>query len=362
MRKPSASTAASPLAVGTGLVALDIVVSEGRPETPSHWAGGTCGNVLTVLCYLGWRAAPVARLRKGKAATELLADLRQWGVSTEFVSLDDDGSTPVIVQWIRRTPGGEPYHTFSWRCPKCGARLPGYKPVLATEAEGLGGRLDSPRVFFFDRLSRGALMLARQCAELGAAVVFEPTSVGNPVLFREAWELADVVKYSHERLHDLPAELEARTGPRLQIETLGRDGLRYRLRVPGSWTWQCLDAVPAARLRDSAGAGDWCTGGLVHKLFPGGARALEAADESAVRDALRYGQALAAWTCGFDGPRGGMYQVEKSQFERDISALLGENPNQKTSDGSRLISVLNGMACLCPSEPERGSRRAGAPD
>lgn len=367
MRKGSASTAATPLAVGTGLIALDVVVSEGRPEAPSRWAGGTCGNVLAVLSYLGWRAAPVARLRGGEAATQLLADLRQWGVGTEFVSLAEDGSTPVIVQWIHQEPGGEPRHTFSWRCPTCGARLPGYKPVLASEAEALDGRLDSPRVFFFDRLSRGALILARQCAKLGAAIVFEPPSVGNPILFREAWELADVVKYSHERLHDLPAELEVGTRPRLQIETLGRDGLRYRLRVPGSrtWEWQSLDAVPAARLRDTAGAGDWCTAGLVHKLFPEGSRALQAAGDAVVRNALRYGQALAAWTCGFQGSRGGMYEVEKPQFERDIAALLGESSNGKAGGRSRQTSVLNGMAWLCPSckEPERArSRRAGASD
>jgi sugar/nucleoside kinase (ribokinase family) len=357
MRKLSANTTTRPLAVGTGLVALDIIVSGDRPEAPNHWAGGTCGNVLTVLSYLGWQSAPVARLRDGEAATELLADLRQWGVSTEFVSLGEDGSTPVIVQWIRRTPSGEPYHTFSWRCPNCGARLPGYKPILATEAEDLSERLDSPRVFFFDRLSRGALTLARRCAELGAAVVFEPASVGNPVLFREAWELADVVKYSHERLQDLPAELEARTGPRLQIETLGRDGLRYRLRLPRGRTrgWQRLDAVPALRLQDTAGAGDWCTAGLIHKLFPGGSRALEAAEDSIVRDALRYGQALAAWTCGFDGPRGGMYQVNKSQFERDVAALMGKGFSGQDCGGNRQASALNGGAWLCPSceEPDR---------
>ena len=366
MRKDSVSTATAPLAAGTGLIALDVVVSEGQPEAPSFWAGGTCCNVLTVLSYLGWRSAPVARLRGGALATQVLSDLRQWGVSTEFVSLDEDGSTPVIVQWIRQTPEGEPRHTFSWRCPKCGARLPGYKPVLVSDAESVGGRLDSPRVFFFDRLSRGALMLAQKCAELGAAIVFEPPSVGNPILFREAWELADVVKYSHERLQDLPAELEASTGPWLQIETLGRDGLRYRLRVPGSRPrrWQHLDAVPAARLRDTAGAGDWCTAGLIHKLFPAGSQALEAADDAAVRDALRYGQALAAWTCGFEGPRGGMYEVEKSQFEKDIAALLGESSRGKTDGGSRKASALNGTAWLCPSceEPDRVRlRSAGTP-
>jgi sugar/nucleoside kinase (ribokinase family) len=356
----SANRATTPLAVGTGLIALDVVVSEGQPEAPSFWAGGTCCNVLTALSYLGWRTAPVARLRGGAPAARILSDLLQWGVRTDYISLDEDGSTPVIVQWIRQTPQGEPRHTFSWRCPKCGARLPGYKPVLVNDAESVGGRLDSPCVFFFDRLSRGALMLAQKSAELGAAVVFEPPSVGNPTLFREAWEIADIVKYSHERLQDLPAELEASTGPWLQIETLGRDGLRYRLRGRGTRPrrWQHLEAVPATRLRDTAGAGDWCTAGLIHKLFPRGARALETADDLDVRDALRYGQSLAAWTCGFEGPRGGMYEVAKSEFEQEIAALLDERSSGKTCGGSRRASAMNGVTWLCPSceKPELGRK------
>lgn len=356
------STPAAPLAVGTGLVALDVVLSESRPDNPRHWAGGTCGNVLTVLRYLGWRVAPVARLRDGEAATQLLADLRRWGVDEEFISLADDGSTPVIVQRISQSPGGEPYHTFSWRCPNCGSRLPGYKPVLATEAEELGGRLDNPRVFFFDRLSRGALVLARRCADLGAAVVFEPSSVGNPALFREAWGLADVVKYSHERLHELPADLEAVSGPWLQIETQGRDGLRYRTRLPGSRgrAWHRLDALPAPRVRDTAGAGDWCTAGIIHKLFPEGVAALETATDAVVRNATRYGQALAAWACGFEGARGGMYEADKAQFEREVAVLLGESSNAKFSRKGRQVTVEGEAACLCPScEPPGSVTRTG---
>lgn len=357
MKKQPANSDVAPLAVGTGLVALDIVISGSRSDTQRHWAGGTCGNVLTLLRYLGWRAAPVARLRDGEAATQLLADLRRWGVSEEFITIADDGSTPVIVQRINQPPDGEPYHTFSWRCPNCGSRLPGYKPVLATDAEALGEHLGTPRVFFFDRLSRGALVLARRCAELGAAVVFEPSSVGNPSLFREAWELADVVKYSHERLNELPAELEARGGPRLQIETLGREGLRFRTRLPGNRgrAWHRLEALPATRVRDTAGAGDWCTAGVVHKLFPEGAAAIESATDASVRDAIRYGQALAAWACGFEGARGGMYETEKSQFEREVAALLGETTRAKIVESNRKAATQNGVACLCPSceQPER---------
>jgi sugar/nucleoside kinase (ribokinase family) len=339
-----------PLVVGTGLVALDVVVSENQSTTPSYWAGGTCGNVLTILRYLGWQSAPIARLRQGVTADSLLSDLKRWGVATDFITLAEDGSTPVIVQRIGQTATGEPYHTFSWRGPNCGARLPGYKPVLATEAEELVNRLDSPRVFFFDRLSRGALVIARACAERGAAVVFEPSSVGNIALFREAWEIANVVKYSHERLQELPPDVESMKGERLQIETLGREGLRYKARLSGckNKTWQNLDALPTKRPKDTAGAGDWCTAGIVHKLMQGGVSSLRAINDVTLRDSIRYGQSLAAWTCGFEGARGGMYAVEKPEFERQVAAIQGVASVQKADRFRQRVQPQDILSSIYP--------------
>ena len=69
----------------------------------------------------------------------------RWGVDTTYVSIEDDGSTPVIVQTIRPNPGGDPTHTFSWRCPYCGTRFPGYKPALAATAETIAVAMPSRR-------------------------------------------------------------------------------------------------------------------------------------------------------------------------------------------------------------------------
>ena len=165
-RKPTAVRAnkSNPVVVGSGLLAvLDIVVSEISGEPPCHWAGGTCGNVLIALRYLGWDSRPVARLRSDAAADRILDDLRRWGVSEQFISLADDGSTPVIVERITRGSGDVPRHSFSWRCQECGSQFPAFKAVLAAVAEEIATSASEAQVFFFDRATPGGILLAKAC-------------------------------------------------------------------------------------------------------------------------------------------------------------------------------------------------------
>jgi fructokinase len=284
----------------------------------------------------------------------VLVDLRKWEVSTECISLEGDGSTPIIIERIARTEAGEPYHSFSWRCPGCGAHLPGYKPLLAGAAKELIGRLPASQVFFFDRVSRAALHLARACSDSGAVVVFEPSSVGNPDLFREAWGLAHIVKYSHERLRDI-ADLELKRskeeGVLLEVETLGVDGLRYRSRLPRSKTkgWRQLNAFKPEPYRDAAGSGDWCTAGLLNRVARGGLVRFQATEGEKLQDALRYGQALASWNCGFEGARGGMYQVDKPTFEHRVETILNGREVTAAALNEELVIVADFLAYFCPT-------------
>lgn len=358
-----------PSVVGTGLVALDVVLSANRDSGGSLqcFVGGTCGNVLTVLSYLGWNATPVGRLSPGPAGERVLSDLHQWKVATDHLSVDADGSTPTIIQRIGRRATGQPYHTFSWRCPACGAHLPGYKPVLASVAQHLAERLPAAQVFFFDRVSRGSLHLAKKASENGAVVVFEPSGIGDPRLFREAWALAHVVKYSHERLRDI-ADLDLkpseREGVLLEIETLGEEGLRYRSRLPKSSSkgWTSQPAFPVSELKDAAGAGDWCTAGVLNKLARGGLTALKKAALESLREAFHYGQALAAWNCGFEGARGGMYEVDLATFHRQVEQILEGGEFEPTSLEKQDPELARLLASLCPSceksdFPVRAQRR-----
>jgi fructokinase len=178
------------------------------------------------------------------------------------------------------------------------------------------------RAFFFDRDSEGAFLLADQCATNGALIVYEPNYAGKEVRLAEALRRAHVFKCSREKLPGVIDSLPA-DGPVLLVETQGADGLRYLDRRQGAGQWRHLPAARVAHVRDAAGSGDWCTAGLIHLLGRGGLAGLLVASDDEVRDALAFGQALAAWNCAFEGARGGVYAVGRERFEADVRALLG---------------------------------------
>src|SRR5438132_1542214 len=89
-----------PQVLGTGLIALDLVVSRHQEGRTQHYAGGTCGNVLSILSFLGWDTYPISRLNGDFTSRWVCEDLERWGVHTDYVSLEPTGPVPVIIEWI----------------------------------------------------------------------------------------------------------------------------------------------------------------------------------------------------------------------------------------------------------------------
>lgn len=305
---------ARPSVYGTGFLALDMVRSALRKTSISAYAGGTCGNVLAILAYLGWDAYPVARLNGDAASQRVRADLRSLGVKLDFAACKPVVSTPIVVQTIRRTPSGA-RHRFAWTCPECGSTLPRFRAIPRSTVPRIVARMLHPSVFFMDRVSRSSLDLARAAATRGALVYFEPSVIGDATLFKRALRLAHVVKYSSDRLRSWGPHADSVL---LEIQTLGERGLMYRSQLGGHATWMHLPSVPALKLIDACGAGDWCSAGIIARLGAAGLDGLFAADEAEIAEAMRYGQKLAAWNCGFEGARGGMYR------SYDFSAQIGQ--------------------------------------
>lgn len=349
-----------PTVMGTGLIALDVVVSDQRPGDRRVYAGGTCGNAMAILSYLGWGSYPVSRLKSDAAGKQVAEDLRRWGVHLDFLRSRPATDTPIINQKIYRSPSGEPRHRFTFTCLDCGSWLPGYRPITRTTATRVAARMKPPEVFFMDRVSPGGIALAKACAAAGAVIVFEPSGMGEPRLFREALAVTHILKYSNERMNELSGLPEA-TGPLIQIETLGSEGLRYRTNRPkaGETEWSAVPACTARSVADTAGAGDWCTAGIIHALGQRGFAGLVNRTSDTLRSAFIFGQGLAAWNCEFEGARGGMYKVAKKVFELEVSHLLGSG----TTPGSRQVEKVSKsprVGCLgpaCASAKEKGARR-----
>lgn len=338
-----------PVIVGTGLIALDIVLGPEEAALPQLYAGGTCGNVLIVMSYLGWRSFPISRLSGDRASQHVVADMKRWGVQMDWATIKPGSNTPIIVQRIKRSVTGEVSHRFSCTCPNCGAWLPGYSAVPSVAAQAVTEQVKSPDVFFFDRVSRGAINLARLYRDAGALVVFEPSGVGDPRLFREALQFAHIIKYSEDRIHQIK-DLEKVKGPLLEVQTLGSEGLRYRRLGGRSWTkkWIRVAAISANAVRDTSGAGDWCCAGIIHRLGTKGAKGFNLVTDEDIRNAVRFGQAMASWNCKFEGARGGMYACGKITFRAKVRELL-EGRDVSLRHRSRGEHKTQALTCLGPS-------------
>jgi fructokinase len=302
--------------VGTGFIALDIIrstVDEFTTIERRH-AGGTCANVLAILAYFGLRAFAIGRIGADAAGAELLDDLRRHRVDVSFIDEELGQRTPVVFQESLVDARGRARHRFSRTCPACGTTMPGYRPLLATKVSQVARALMPHDIFFFDRVARGPLELARRSRENGALVMFEPSGVKDKNLFAECLRVSHILKYSHERLNGIEALTDEARVP-LEIETRGAEGLRFRIHSSDCrHVWRSLPAFSVPTFRDSAGSGDWATAGLLTQIVAGENPITLLRDHTVVSDALSFGQALASINCSYDGARGLAYAMDSSSL------------------------------------------------
>ena len=306
---------------GAGFIALDILVAGGEDWRVRQRAGGTCGNVLAILSFLGLQSFPIARLGTDKAADLILSDLQSVGVHCQFVHRDPNASTPSVVEFLPEKPGSP--HRFAFTCPKCQRRFPRRsEPTLEKAQRSI--QVVNPGLFFFDRADSTTINLAVSCRERGSLVVFEPDSFVENSNFTNALQVSDVVKYSIQRTGQ---SLETRLllsdiRPRLVVETMDGGGLRYSIRSQGiaNLSWRHQEPFVVEAPTDQAGAGDWCSAGLISHLLA--IRPSYRWRERSVTRALAFGQALAAASILFEGPRGYMEKVSRRAVLRAATSTL----------------------------------------
>lgn len=304
-----------PSIVGTGLVALDVLLQSDHSGLGSA-LGGSAGNVLSILAYLGWRSVPVGELGCDHAGSQIRSEFEALQADTRFLVQEPGHSTPVVYQW----PGGdEKSHKFSFACPFCGRK----RGFCAPDHDALGVRVlhnvESSDVFYFDRVTPIALRLAEEYRSRGALVVFEPSSVSDDsVGYRRALQHTHVLKYADDRIAELSSYDLGNV--LVEIQTRGSQGLRFR--APSLVTeWVNSPSITVPTIVDTAGAGDWCTAGMLYMLFHYGRIAPDQLTYNRLFEALRFGQALAALNCMHRGARGITKQCSSSRLKRAAGSL-----------------------------------------
>jgi fructokinase len=307
----------APISVGAGLVALDwLLIGEDRVRPNEAYAGGSCGNVMAILAYLGWQSYPIARLGRDDHANRLLADFQRWNVKTDFLFREDEGATPIIIVRLKERKDGSLVRRYEWKHPSSGEWLPRYRPVLKRSVPELTLELPFSQVFYFDRVEPSLLLLATYMRERGSVIFFEPSAIKDFDLFSSCVAVADILKYSAERISIPPPRSGTNKAPFLEIQTLGMQGLRYRLKSNTLADWQNVEAFRVKMFKDDTGCGDWCTAGLIDRLCHGGRDEFLTLDEPTIQESLRFGQTLAAYKCEFFGARGPMYHLSVNEILR----------------------------------------------
>ena len=292
--------------MAAGYLALDVVVTA---EGIWHSAGGTAGNVAANLAFLGCPSALAAVVGNDPVGDHLRRDLADAGVRTKYISRTAGSSTPVVIHEVTKTG-----HRYLFGCTECGRRFSRHRPLPLAAAERIAAdRI--PDAFFFDRLSDGTLYIASAVREAGGLVMFEPATSGHAAMFQRAMELAHIVKFSDDRERVFGERLGVPRHRQYQVRTAGVAGTFWRR---GSTDWKHLPAleIPVA---DAGGAGDWMTAGLLWTVQEIASSAIRMSD---FRDALQFGQALAALSCQVPGARGLSRSFTVAQVKESAITLL----------------------------------------
>ena len=248
--------------LGAGTFPLDNLQEKNGKDVKTIYqhVGGTCGNVMSILAWMGWHTLPAARLDDSEAGLLIKADLESYGCDTRLVSNTPDGGTTILDIIHKTDRDGKPKTAYMAHSPR-GGRFVNHRFWTMKQAQELFDSLEEmPDVFFFDRCAPGNILLAQLFHERGVLVYYEPN---EPVdrNFLRAVATSDIVKFSNEKHPDV-SFTEGFTD-KLFIQTLNEKGLRFKLRADG---WMTIPPEHNPHAVDGEGAGDWTTSTFINEL------------------------------------------------------------------------------------------------
>ena len=276
--------------IGSGIYNLDTIVVRDYPEWPRlrpftdnvvlEEVGGTCGNVMSILAWMGWDARPLACLDNSPEGLKITEDLKRYGCDCRYVTNTPGGGTTLLRCTHKKTADGK--HVMSVRAGSPGgSRFPKRHFLRARdEAPAFLDSLDeAPAVFFFDDPAAGNRLIAKELRERGSLIYFEPSRLVSNADF-EAVAISDIIKFSDENIPDV--SFADAYPDKVFIQTMGAKGVRYKSR---DLPWTTVNGVHNDNVVDTEGAGDWFTATFIDGLMD--ARELDYAIKNAVSIAAR---------------------------------------------------------------------------
>lgn len=297
----------------SGNFALDTIVTRDYPngfvvgktnkftETiVTECVGNTCGNVASILPYLGVQSFPIAHLDLSEQGLQIKDDLHRYGADVRFVENSANGGTTLLRCTHKRDKmTGE--HTTSFRATSPGSRFPRRRFLrVRDEAPAFIENLDFvPNIFFFDAAEAGLRYLAAELHKQGTLIYFEPEGDAEKNKFLKAVEISDIVKFSHEKVSDI--SFTTQYTDKLFIRTLGADGLEFNLCGQG---WTKVASVPNENVVDWEGAGDWTTSQFIACLCEKDILSIPQMTVEAIRECLEIACETASRSVSYLGSKG----------------------------------------------------------
>ena len=277
---------------GTGFTVLDRVYADG--DAAFEALGGSCGNVLVSLAMLDYSVAPVLALGRDDVGGRLLTEFMSAGADTSFIFQHEHLASPILAQRVDTASG---QHCFSFICPETDEELPRYQSIGGVDVEQAQTVLSACHIFYTDRLSVPILRAMEYAFHAGALIYFEPSSIIDDELFEHALSMASIFKCSSERLHGNLARREG--SGTVSIVTHGAGGLELRRGDKAIW----CSAIPTDMVRDTCGAGDMVSVGIIDWLIRHRISSREFSLDG-IREGVAAGQRLASANCAHVGARG----------------------------------------------------------
>ena len=328
------------MAIGTGLISLDVIIDKEKFDILAKTAGGSTGNVLTILSYFKWQCYPISYIGLDSASDLILNDLLDWEVKTDFIFQDCKVKTPIIIENLLNNYGGKD-HEFKFKCPICNSKLPKNRLIPKSIFNTIKDKLPKSHVFYIDRLSVVGLELAKIFKNQGAIIFFEPHKISKIRLFKELLKIVDIVKYSKESINKIPFQKNAT----IEIQTLGEEGVNYSFNDETyvEPNFKRLNSFYIDNIIDSTGAGDWVSAALIHNVK--NLKNLKKLNERNIINAINFGQALAALNCLFIGSRGLMYNVDYTNLKKYMEKIRNGNTISMNDFKITRKKIAHGKIC-----------------